>query len=93
MRSMGKGHQLLCLWCGALGILVIGVGYWPIAHFFPPHSPMATAADIAAIYQQQGLIGDRPRFFVSCLFIQPIWIQVGTIRPSDYSKFQDRFFK
>ena len=52
MRSMSKSHQLLCVWCSALGILVLGIGYWPIANFFPPHNPMASADEIVAIYQQ-----------------------------------------
>ena len=52
MLSMSQRHQLLCTWCAVAGALVIGLGYWPLAQFFPPHAPTASAADIAAIYQQ-----------------------------------------
>jgi len=45
-------HQILCVWSGVLCPIVMFTGLWPMAGFFPPHHPTASAADIAAIYQQ-----------------------------------------
>lgn len=44
--------QVLCAWCGILCPLVAFGGVWLGAGFLPPHLPMASALEIAAIYQQ-----------------------------------------
>lgn len=49
---MNRNSQLICAWAGPLGIALSGIGLWPIAHFFPPHLPSASATTIAALYQQ-----------------------------------------
>lgn len=45
--------QILCAWGGILCPVIMFIGLWPAAGFFPPHLPGASAAEIAAIYQQQ----------------------------------------
>jgi hypothetical protein len=49
---LNKRNHLLCLWCVAIGVVVVGIGFWPVANYFPPHQPLASAGDIAAIYHQ-----------------------------------------
>jgi hypothetical protein len=44
--------QVLSAWCGILCPIVMFIGLWPMAGFFPPHMPAASAIDIAAIYQR-----------------------------------------
>lgn len=44
--------QIVCAWCGILCPIMMFIGIWPAAGFFPPHLPSAGAAEIAAIYQQ-----------------------------------------
>lgn len=50
MLEMNKRHQLLSIWCAALGGVIILIGYWPMAKFFPPLSPSASAQEIVNIY-------------------------------------------
>lgn len=49
---MNTRSQLLCAWSGILFTFLFMIGFWPVSHFVPPHHPTASAADIAAIYQQ-----------------------------------------
>lgn len=49
---MNARHQMLCTWCGPVFVAVFTVGFWFLAHYLPPPSPNAVAADIAALYQQ-----------------------------------------
>lgn len=49
---MNTKNQLICAWAGVAFLLLFFIGLWPVAKFFPPHSPTASAAEIAAIYQQ-----------------------------------------
>lgn len=49
---MNTRNQVLCAWSGILAPLVMFIGLWPMAGFVPPLHPTASAADIAAIYQQ-----------------------------------------
>ena len=49
---MNARSQILCAWCGILCPLVMFIGLWPAAGFFPPHLPSASADEIAAIYQR-----------------------------------------
>ena len=43
--------QMFGAWCGVGYIVAILVGWAVAAGFFPPHSPSASATDIAAIFQ------------------------------------------
>lgn len=49
---MNTKNQLICAWAGPVFLLLFFIGFWPISKFFPPHLPSASAAEIAAIYQQ-----------------------------------------
>ena len=49
---MNTRYQLMCVWSGVAVFLLFGIGLWPIAGFFPPLLPSASAGEIAAIYQQ-----------------------------------------
>lgn len=49
---MDKQNQIICAWGGPISIFLFFVGFWPLSGFFPPHLPSASAAEIAAIYQQ-----------------------------------------
>lgn len=49
---MNTRSQIMCAWGGILSPLIMFAGLWPAAGFFPPHLPTASAAEIAAIYQQ-----------------------------------------
>jgi hypothetical protein len=40
----------LCAWAGPAVVLIFVVGFYPLAHFFPPSSPSASAEEIAALY-------------------------------------------
>lgn len=44
-------NQLFCAWAGIVSLVLFVVGLWPVAQFFPPHPPSASANEIAAIYQ------------------------------------------
>ena len=50
--GMNTRSQLLCAWSGFVFTVVFTIGLWLVANFVPPPSPNASAADIAAIYQQ-----------------------------------------
>ena len=47
--------ELLCAWSGAVFLLVFFAGFWPLANFLPPPLPSASAAEIAAMYQQHAV--------------------------------------
>lgn len=49
---MNTRSQILCAWCGILCPVLMFTGFWPMAQFFPPHLPSASAAEIAALYQE-----------------------------------------
>jgi hypothetical protein len=49
--AMSKLGQRICTFCGPVGFAFFGIGVWPVAHFLPPLSPAASAAEIAAIYR------------------------------------------
>lgn len=49
---MNTRYQLMCVWSGVAVFLLFGIGLWPIAGFFPPLLPSASAAEIADIYRQ-----------------------------------------
>lgn len=42
--------QLLAIWSGIIYVVIIFIGLWPIAGFFPPHSPSLSADEINRIY-------------------------------------------
>ena len=48
---MNTRSQIICAWSGILCPIFMFIGLWPMAGFFPPHLPTASAAEIAAIYQ------------------------------------------
>jgi len=43
--------QIICAYSGLLCPLFLLIGMWPIAQFFPPHDPAASAEEIAAIFR------------------------------------------
>jgi len=43
--------QLICVWCGILCPIFLFTGLWPAMGFIPPLNPAASAAEIAAIFQ------------------------------------------
>ncbi|MET0986100.1 MAG: hypothetical protein ABW034_11915 [Steroidobacteraceae bacterium] len=49
---MNTRTQILCAWCGVLVPIVMFGGLWPAAGFIPPPAPTATAAEIAASFQE-----------------------------------------
>jgi hypothetical protein len=52
---MHSGVQRLCAWCGPLMTVVFFIGFIPLAHFLPPPSPEAGAAEIAQMYRDNAL--------------------------------------
>lgn len=48
---MNPRLQLLCAWAGPAFVVSFCVGIWFVGGFVPPHAPSASAADIAAFYQ------------------------------------------
>ncbi|MEX1670937.1 hypothetical protein AB4876_18665 [Zhongshania guokunii] len=52
IKYMRTNFETLCIWSGILCTVVLFIGWWPIANFFPPHSPISDADFIAAIYQE-----------------------------------------
>ena len=46
---------MVCVWCDLAFALQFLIGFWPIANFMPPIAPSLTAAEVAAIYQQNTL--------------------------------------
>ena len=49
---MNTKSQMVCVWAGLMAPVLLFLGLWPAAGFFPPHLPTASAEAIAAIYQQ-----------------------------------------
>jgi hypothetical protein len=49
---MTKRNHQICLITIFLGVVFYGIGFVPLANFFPPLSAVASAEEIAAIYQQ-----------------------------------------
>lgn len=45
-------HQL-AIWSGVLMVLLLMIGFWPLAGFFPPLHPSASAAEIANTYRTE----------------------------------------
>jgi hypothetical protein len=43
--------QLIFTWCAPIAVVVILVGFWPIAGYLPPPSASSTADQIAAFYR------------------------------------------
>jgi hypothetical protein len=43
--------QRWCAWCGPALILVFVVGFWPVAGFVPPSSPLRSPEEIAEFYR------------------------------------------
>jgi len=48
---MDKKQQLLLTWSGLIFVITFCVGVWFVAGLVPPHSPGASATEIAAFYQ------------------------------------------
>ena len=48
-------NELLCAWSGIVFVLLFMVGFWPLANFLPPPLPSASAAEIAAMFQQHAV--------------------------------------
>jgi hypothetical protein len=46
---MNIRSQTICAWCGILCPIVMFTGFWPLAQFFPPHLPAATAGEIVEL--------------------------------------------
>lgn len=51
IQGLNTRAQVLCAWAGILCPVIMFIGLWPAAGFFPPPLPGTSAADIAAIYQ------------------------------------------
>lgn len=69
--SMSKRSQQICIWSGPLGFTLFPLGIWSLAHFLPPLSPAASAADIAAIYSDNTIgirLGAMVMMFAAALF-------------------------
>lgn len=49
--SLNTRNQLICAWSGLVAVLLFVIGLWPVAQFFPPLPPDASANEIALIYQ------------------------------------------
>lgn len=47
---MNKKIQMLCIYCGLVGICLFGVGFWLAAGFIPPLSPADSAQEIKDQY-------------------------------------------
>lgn len=52
---MNTRMQLLCAWSGPAFVLLLGLGWVGLAGYLPPHSPSASAQEIAAIYFRDSL--------------------------------------
>jgi hypothetical protein len=50
-ESLSRRVNLFGAWCGLFYVIVLFVGWWAVAGFFPLHSPSAGAAEIAAIFR------------------------------------------
>lgn len=48
---MNLRSQQICIWTGPIGMVLFGIGLWPLAHFIPLPDPMASAETIAGFYQ------------------------------------------
>jgi hypothetical protein len=73
--------QRLCVWCGPVLLLVYFIGFWPIAHFIPPPSPLLSAESIAQMYVEhanQIRVGLVVGLFAVC-FIIP-WVSALTVQ-------------
>lgn len=44
--------QMLCLWCGPIGVVLFVVAFWLAAGLIPPPSPDDSAAEIVAMYRE-----------------------------------------
>lgn len=63
MTLNARAH-IACALVGVAGPVLLFIGLWPLADFFPPHLPSASAAEIAAIYQQHSSRIIAGMFFV-----------------------------
>jgi hypothetical protein len=52
---MNRRWELWCAWSGPVNIVLFGIAYIPFIKWLPPPSPGLTAAQVAAIYQQNTL--------------------------------------
>jgi hypothetical protein len=52
---MNTRSELVCVWSGAVFVALFMVGFWPLANYLPPILPSASAAEIAAMYQEHTL--------------------------------------
>lgn len=48
---MNTNNQLLCAWTGLVCAILFYVALWPLAHFIPPYSPLASATEVVAKYE------------------------------------------
>lgn len=47
---MSQRAQLTCLWSTLIGLVIVGVGFWPVAGYLPPPAANDTAQEIANFY-------------------------------------------
>lgn len=47
---MNAKMQRLCAWCGVFCTLLWLAGFWPLAHYFAPHSPLWGPEEVKAFY-------------------------------------------
>lgn len=52
---MNTRMQLLCAWSGPAFAVLLGLGWVLLAGYLPPHSPAASAEEIASIYSANSL--------------------------------------
>lgn len=74
-------HQKLCVWSGVIFMALFGLGWWILAGFLPPPSPLATGVEVAGFYQENTWsirLGLLIAAF-SCTFYYP-WIAVISVQ-------------
>jgi hypothetical protein len=48
---MSRRTELACVWIAPIGLVLLLIGFWPLARYIPPPSANDTAAQIARFYQ------------------------------------------